>query len=271
MDYLHSVLETVQSVELDPVSFLCNIGIVIGILLVLGFLIRFILGKQSGLNHAVSSVFGILFLYIFGAALYGSSTILSGLLASLPFVAVADGNIALFSFQDAGFQAICEMMVRTVTLAFCVNLLDTLLPKGKNFFMWLLLRITTVLLAVLIQALLVWAANSFLPADFLKWAPVILLGILIAMLLLGALKLFVGLALTAVNPIIAALYTFFFASMVGKQISKAVVTTGILCAIVACLAHWGFTVVSVSLLALPVLLPIILILTGIWYLFHRVL
>ena len=39
---------------------------------------------------------------------------------------------------------------------------------------------------------------------------VILLGILVAMLLLGALKLFVGIALATINPIIGALYTFFF-------------------------------------------------------------
>ena len=99
----------------------------------------------------------------------------------------------------------------------------------------------------------------------------ILLGILVLMLLLGALKLLVGIALTAVNPIIAAFYTFFFASMVGKQISKAVVTTGILCAIVAVLNHFGFVVISLSLLALPVLLPVIIVLAGIWYLINRVL
>ena len=129
----------------------------------------------------------------------------------------------------------------------------------------------TVLLAVVIQALLVWVTNTYLPADFLKWAPVILMGILVLLLCLGALKLLVGIALTAINPIIAALYTFFFASKVGKQLSKAIVTTGMLCAIVVVLNHLGFVVVSLSLLVLPVLLPVILVLTGIWYLINFVL
>ena len=271
MDYLYTILETIQSVKVDPISFLIHATVILGCILVLGFLIRLLLGKQSGLNHAISSAIGILFLYILGAMLYGTSTYLSGLLASLPFVAVANGNLALFCFHGADFQQICEMLVRCITLAFFVNLLDTMFPKGKNFFMWLLFRLLTVFLSVIIQTLLVWAASAFLPADFLKLAPMILLGILVLMLLLGALKLLVGIALTAVNPIIAAFYTFFFASMVGKQISKAVVTTGILCAIVAVLNHFGFVVISLSLLALPVLLPVIIVLAGIWYLINRVL
>lgn len=271
MDYLYTILDSVQSVSIDPVSLLIQCGIIFGCILVLGFLIRFVFGRQSSFNHAVSSAIGILFLYIFGVILYGGSTVFSGLLASLPFVAVADGNIALFSFQDAAFPQIAEMLVRCIFLAFCVNLIDTLLPRGKNFFVWLLLRVTTVLLSVVIQTLLVWAVNTFLPVDFVRWMPIVLLGILALMLLLGALKLLIGLALTAVNPIIAAIYTFFFAHKVGKQISKAVVTTGILCAIVAVLNYFGFVVVSVSLLVLPVLLPVILVLTGIWYLIHQIL
>ena len=134
MQYLESLFDTVQSIELDSLTFLKDIGIACAILLVLGGLFRVFFGKRSNLNHALSSAIGILAVYILGIFLYGSSHALSGLLASLPFVAVRDGMLALFSFSSASTPEICAMLVRMIMLAFLVNLLDTVLPKGKNLF-----------------------------------------------------------------------------------------------------------------------------------------
>ena len=128
MNYLQSILDTVQSMDLDALTFLKDIAIVCAIFLVLSFLGRMIFGKRSNLNHAISSAIGILSVYMLGVFLYGTSHILAGLLASLPFVAVHERTMALFSFTGAEFQEICAMLVRTVVLAFLVNLLDTLLP-----------------------------------------------------------------------------------------------------------------------------------------------
>ena len=117
--------------------------------------------------------------------LYGTSHVLSGLLASLPFVAVLDGMLALFSFTEAELPEISAMLVRMIVLSFLVNLLDMVLPKGKNLFTWLLFRLITVLLAVLCQGLIVWLSEMYLPASFIHYAPMVLLGILVAVLVSG--------------------------------------------------------------------------------------
>ena len=271
MTYLESFLSTVVSIDLDTTTFLKYAAILCVGLLILGSMGRLLFGKRSDLNHALSSTVGILAVYILGVFLYGTSTTLSGLLASLPFVSVQDGMLSLFVFQSASSTDICAMLVRMIVLAFLVNLIDTLLPKGKNFFLWLLLRTLTVLFAVVCQGIIVWLSETYLPETFLTLAPVILVGILVAMLLLGALKLLVGIALATVNPIIGALYTFFFSSLVGKQLSKAVLTTLLLSALVFTLTHFGYYVVSLAGLSIVALLPLILILLALWYLINQIL
>ena len=271
MNYLESIFDAVQSIELDNLAFLKQIGIVCAVMLVLGFLGRTIFGKRSSLNHAVSSAIGILAVYILGLFLYGTSHVLSGLLASLPFVAVRDDMLALFSFTAADRTEICAMLVRMVVLAFLVNLLDTVLPKGKNVFSWLLFRLITVFLAVLCQGMIVWVSETYLPETFLAWAPMILLGILVATLLLGALKLLVGIALATINPIIGALYTFFFSTLVGKQLSKAMLTTLLICGLVYVLNYIGCTVISIASAALIAYIPLLILLVIIWYVLTRIL
>ena len=102
------------------------------------------------------------------------------------------------------------------------------------------------------------------------YAPVILLAILIIMLLTGALKLIVGAILTTVNPVIAAFYTFFFASFVGKQLTKAVLTTAIMTAIVYLLQNLGIVSLSLVSAALAAYIPFLLLLLLVWYLISRV-
>jgi len=271
MTYLKSFLSSVVSIELNTVSFLKYAAILCAGLLILGFLGRLLFGKRSDLNHALSSTVGILAVYILGTFLYGTSISLSGLLASLPFVSVHDGILELFSFQSASWADICAMLVRMIVLAFLVNLADTLIPKGKNFFVWLLLRLLTVFFAVFFQGVIVWLSETYLPETFLYLAPTILIGILIAMLLLGALKLLVGIALATVNPIIGALYTFFFSSLIGRQLSKAVLTTLLLSALMYALTHFGYYAISLAGLSIMTLLPLILVLLSLWYLINQIL
>lgn len=271
MAYLQSLFDTIPSIELDTALFLKYAAIACAGVLVLGLFGRILLGKRSNLNHALSSTVGILAVYILGIFLYGSSSALSGLLASLPFVAVQDDNLVLFVFQTANRTDICAVLVRMIVLAFLVNLIDTLLPKGKNFFLWLLLRLITVLFAVFCQGVIVWASETYLPETFLSLAPMILIGILVALLLLGGLKLLVGIALATVNPIIGALYTFFFSSLVGRQLSKAVLTTLMLSALVYALTHFGYCVISFVGLSVVTFLPLILILLALWYIINQIL
>ena len=69
---MNSVVNYFSSVGLDIVSFLKAIGLLIAALLVLALIGRFVFGKRSALVLAVSSVVGILFVYVITILLGGA-------------------------------------------------------------------------------------------------------------------------------------------------------------------------------------------------------
>lgn len=258
--------------DLDLISTLKFIGIFAGVMLLIGLLGRAIQGKRSSLNHAVSSAMGILCIYAVTIVVYTFNPYgLSRFLAPLPFVSFDGEVLRLFAFTAAELPAICSQVLSMIILSFLVNLLDTFIPKGKNLVGWYLLRFLTVLLSMVLHFIVSWAFNAFLPGVLVTYAPTILLGILIVMLALGVLNVLLGLVLAVVNPIFGALYAFFFSNKVGKQVSKAVLTTLILCAVMYALEYFGFAAISISAAALQAYIPTILVLLILWYLIGHVL
>ena len=73
------------------------------------------------------------------------------------------------------------------------------------------------------------------------------------------------------NPLIGAFYTFFFATIVGKALSKAIFTAGILCAIVAALNYVGCVSVSIASAALIAYIPLLVVLLIVWYVVGHIL
>ena len=238
--------------------------LILGIFL-LGLLARFIFGKRSTLNQAVSSTIGIVFICVVTVLLRNIGGEVSRFVAPLPFVSFSGETMYLFSFLHADFPTLCNVLLSTIILAFLVNLADSWLPKGKKFFPWLFFRILTVFIAHVLHLIVVGLFNRFMPGVIITYAPMILLGVLVVMLLTGALKLVVGLVLTTVNPVIGALYTFFFATVVGKMITKAVLTTVILVLLVTGLQYIGIGALSIASAAMVGYIPFLLILVGLWY------
>ena len=230
---------------------------------------RFIFGKRSALNHAVSSAIGILFIYAVTVVLNSAGAKFSAFITPLPLVSFSGDNLILFSFLDAHYTAICSEILSMVILAFLVNLADGWLPRGKNVFSWTFFRSLTVVIGYLMHLVVVWLFSTYLPEGIVTYAPTIMLGILILLLLTGALKIFVGAALATVNPIIGGLYTFFFATLIGKQLSKSMLTTAILCAIVIGLRYVGVITISIASAALIAYLPLLLLLVVLWYVVNR--
>ena len=246
-----------------------------GLVLLLGtFLLsvfgRFVFGKRSALNNAVSSAIGILFIYAATVVLGSAGSQFSNFIAPLPFVTISGETMTLFSFEGAHYTVICSEVLSMIILAFLVNLADGWLPKGKNIFSWLFFRVLTVIIGYLIHLVVVGLFAAYLPEGLVTYAPVVLLALLVLMLLTGALKILVGALLTTVNPIIGGLYTFFFASVVGKQITKAVLTTVILSALVIGLQYIGFGVISIASAALMAYIPFMILLVVLWYIVIRV-
>ncbi len=230
---------------------------------------RFVFGKRSTLNNAVSSAFAILFIYAGVVVLRCTGSVLSSFITPLPFVTFSENYIHFFRFGGTDFLKICAEVLNMLILAFLVNLADSWLPRGKNLFLWLLFRVLTVLIAFILHYIVVGLLGSYVPEGIATYAPIILVGVVIVLLLTGALKIVVGAALTTVNPIIGALYTFFFANIVGKQITKAVLTTAILGGLIYALEAMGITALSIAAGVLFAYIPVLIILIVLWYVVGR--
>ncbi len=237
----------------------------------LGLVGRVLFGRRSGLNHAVSAAVGILFIYAASVALYSAGAEFQVILSPLPFVNIVGDQLVIFSFHGTAFPAICSQVLSMVILAFLINLVDTWLPDGKGLLSWLFFRCLTVAVGMLLHLAVLALLTHFVPEGIQTYAPMVLLGLLVLMLAVGALKMLVGLAIASVNPVIGALYTFFFSTLVGKELSKAMLTTALLCALVYALNSIGVTVVSIASAALVAYVPLLVILAIVWYLVHQVL
>ena len=166
---------------------------------------------------------------------------------------------------------ICYQLLSCVILAFFVNLLDSLIPQGKKIISWYFLRLLSLAGALVGYAAVDWIFNTLIPGAVLAYAPMILLGVLVFLLLLGLMKLILGVALTMANPVIGAIYTFFFSNSIGKQISKSVLTTIILAAVVLLLGQYGYFVFSIAEETMSAYIPVPVVMLVIWYLVGHIL
>lgn len=268
---MQTLISYFQSLQIDIVSLLKTGGILLLGVLIVSLLGRFIFGKRSVLAGAASSAVGILFIYAITVVLQSTGVALQMLIAPLPLVSFAGDELVLFSFQSADYSVICAQLLSLVVLSFLVNLADSWMPKGERLLGWLLFRCLTVILGFAFHLAVVWLFNRFVPQQMAVYAPAVLLAVLVLMLLTGALKLIVGAALTTVNPLIAAFYTFFFANIVGKQITKAVLTTALLSGLVILLNYLGCGVICIASAALIAYIPFVVLLIAIWYVITKAL
>lgn len=271
---MEEIFNEIAASGFDISSFLTTALIFAAASLVLGFLGRMFFGEDSPLANAVSSAIGILFIYIATVAvmtLGGELEQFKPYLSPLPFVNIEGEELKLFVFAEAEQTVVCQQILSMVILAFLVNLLDTWIPRGQNVLSWFVWRCITVVLAILAHWLVTELMTTLLPDVIALYAPTILLGVLVLMLAVGALKFLVGAAIATVNPIIGALYTFFFANAIGRQLSKAVLTTALLSGLVWALNELGILVLSISPAALMAYVPFLIVLVVVWYVCNRIL
>lgn len=267
---MEKLRELLASVDFDSATFIkAALILAVGSIL-LGAVGRFVFGKRSTLNHAVSSAIGILFVYAATVVLYSAGARFQGFIAPLPFVTFSGTSMSIFSFAGADYTVICSELLSMVILAFLANLVETILPKGKRLFGWFFFRVLTVVLAMAAHLVVTWLFTRYLPQGLVTYAPTILLGLLVVLLLVGALKLLVGALLSTVHPLVGAFYTFFFATVVGKALTKAILTTAILSAIILALNYIGCTAVGIAAAAMIAYIPLLIVLLVVWYVVSRV-
>ncbi len=271
MDEFLTFVQTLVPADFDFAAFLkAALVLCIGTL-VLGFLGRLLFGKKSVLNQSVSSAIGILFIYAITIVTYSYGVSLKFFIAPLPFISLEGEQLHIFSFLGTDYVYICAELLSTVILAFLVNLVNGWLPTGKKLLGWIFFRCLSVAIAMLLHTLVSNLLYAFLPDGLLTWAPVILLSLMVLMLLVGALKFVVGAVLGSVNPIIGLLYTFFFATVIGKQLSKAMLTTAIISALVLALNYMGIFTVFIGAAALAAYIPMLIVLLVLWYVVGKLL
>lgn len=270
MDKIISLLESIVPEGFQIEAFLkMALFLVLGIV-VIGVIGRLAFGKGSVLNRSVSSAISILFIYVITIVIYSFGVNLQFVLAPLPFVNLENNYLTLLIYSKSQYPQICNQLLSMIILAFLANLADGWLPRGKHLLGWFFFRCLSVVIAMVLHLIANAILNVLLPEGLLIWAPVVLLGLLVVMMLVGSLKLLVGLLLSTVSPLIGALYTFFFANVIGKQISKAVLTTGILAAIVWLLHYLGISAIYIASAVLSAYIPLLIILLVLWYLVGRV-
>ena len=236
-------------------------------LLGVGLLARVLFGNRSDLNHAMSSAAGILTVYVITVIVYAFQPAgLEKLLTPLPFVTFVKEYLFVLPFHGTSFETLCGQILALLILAFLVNLMDSVLPEGESPITWFLSRFLSVVLAMGLHLAANWAINKYLPTLLAYHAPAVLLVVLLCCMLLGLFKLVLGIFLTVVNPVLGALYTFFFSSHVGKQLTKSVLSTAILCGVFYAMDHFSFLIVHISPSALPAYLPLLPGFLIIWYL-----
>jgi len=260
--------------SIDPAQLALAAAAFMAATLLIGSLGRALLGQNSALTNAASSAIGILFIYVATVAVMtvgGELEQFRPYLSPLPFIRIDGEALHLLVLEQTDYHLICNEILSMVILAFLVNLLDTWIPRGNGIITWFLFRCATVVLAILAH----WGATELIaaviPDVIANNAATILLGLLVVMLAVGCLKFLVGFAIATVNPIIAALYTFFFANVVGRQISKAVLTTALLTALVWGLNAIGMNMIPIDINALTGYLPFLAVLAVVWYIVNQIL
>ena len=279
LDYFQSAVmdseafQQIQQVTTTALQYAKFLGILVFGVLLISSLGHFLLGKKAQFHIAVSSAMEILVVYILYAVVLSLELQFQQFFAPLPFVTMAEDYLLFLPVLSADLPLICQHVLDLLIIAFLVNLISGIMPSGRNVFIWLFLRLITVAASIALLYAVDLLLQHYLPQGFDAYAPTILLVCLCALVLLGSLKLLTGAALAFLDPIVAALYTFFFANIIGRALARAMVTTALLTGLVAALDALQIRSVHVAPDVLQGYIPLLAVVLVLWYLvghiFHK--
>lgn len=247
------------------------VGLLILGILLLSSLNRLLFGKENQINLAITAAMEILCLYVLNIVICSLGLEYSLFLSPLPFVSVASDYLFLFPILSADFPLLCTHLLRLLLIAFLVNLIDGLMPQGQHLLTWTLLRLITVVFSVGALYGTDILLATYVPQGVAAYAPTILLLCLLVLIALGSLKILVGAALAFLDPIVAALYTFFFSNVIGRALARAMVSCLFICGLLAALDWMGIRVLHIAATALTGCIPLLAVVVLLWYFVGRVL
>lgn len=263
-----SVLSTITDLFTDDNlrTSLLSILILCAGFFILAGLLRLIFGRRGTAVKAVFTTLDILILYCIVFVLQITVIEAVPYLPTLPFVSIKDGTVVFLSIMEANKLVICIELVNLIILAFLFGLTEDLLPDRKKLIPWLLLRLLSLLIVYVVFNLINWVFNTILPGFIITYAPVILLLLFSIFLAVTVFKWLIGLLLGITGgPVIGAIYTFFISSLVGRQLTKAALSSGIIMCLLYFTNHFGFTVLSIGSLPVAVLILVIAVPVAVRY------
>ncbi len=267
------MMESFQMIHQKATTFLeyaCFLVVLIIGFLLISSMFRFLFGKRAQIGKSITSAMEILCLYVLWIAIFCLGLPWDLFVEPLPFLSIKNGYFQVFSIISSDFGNTCTQFLKLLMIAFLVNLMNSIIPEGKKIVVWLFLRVITVLLAIVVNYVLDVALQMWLPQGFGQYAPLILIGVLALLIALGSLKLIVGMTLFVANPLIGALYTFFFSNLIGRALARSIISAGMITALVYCLNTLGIFTIALTFSTMVSLLPLFLIVILLWYGIDRI-
>lgn len=269
IDSIQSVLDSTGS--LIPTTMEALILLFLGVIvfsLGVGMLFRLFFGANCTVNRSISGFLGLLFVYAITVTVYTLKPWnLNQYLSPLPF-AIFRSDILILSYSACStISLLSQQLLSLILLSFIIHLLSTLLPRGRSFFGWMFFRLLAVAAAIFLNLAANWALNAFLPGVIANSAPVVLVGVLVAALVVSLFNPLLCVLFTVANPVIGLLYTFFFSNTIGKNLTRAVLSSALACGVIYLMEYAGFSVIDITHKALLTYAPFASVLVGIWYVF----
>lgn len=270
---LSNIFECIFPEGYNPYSMISFLGFVIAVVFIAAVLIRIIHQKASKYNHALASAMALLFAYTMLMWLHGGflNDFVSEALKVLPLIEYDGENITIFRFAlDKPFEVSAAYLYAFI-LSFILIFLDDLIPDAKSGLAWILLQMFITFLTLVFYWFVMKCIGHFMPDGLNQFAPLILVAILVFMILLGFLKVILGLLLVAVNPLLGAVSAFFSTSRLGQALGKAALCALCLCAVCIFLVNNGMgTFVLADMNFLVCILPMA-VLVGLWFVVGNIL
>lgn len=236
----------------------------------LGMVFRLFFGAKCTVNRSISGFLGVLFVYAVTIVVYTLKPWnLPQYLSPLPFAIFRNDILIITSSACSDLSVLSAQLLSLVILCFIIHLLNFLLPSGRSFLGWLFFRLIAIGLAIFLNLTANWALNTFLPDVLANSAPTILLGVLIAALLVSLFNPLLCILFTVANPVVGLLYTFFFSNTIGKNLTRAVLSAGLICVLFYLMEYTGVSVLDITHHALLIYAPFAAILLGAWFVFDE--
>ena len=255
----------------DPAQIALTAIALLSLILLLSSCLKALQGKDGPLPDAVSSTLAILLIYTISVTGFIGGEPFDSLqeyLPPLPFLTLDTHTVSVIQLESIGLDRLCSEIVYFMILAAMVNLADSMLPRGEHFIPWIFFRTITIAVPIILFGMI----PTDIATDFSDFgavnSPYILMAIVGVMMAVGCLKYFVGFAIATVNPILAALYTFFVAGVTGQLISKTLLTTLFIFLIIWGLHFTNLSVISPDPYGIYLYGALICLLTALWYRFH---